>query len=182
MVGVGRAARMGVLIRNAEALEQFEKVDTLVLDKTDTLTEGRPAVIAVKAVSGFDEREMIRLGASLEQPSEHPLALAIVKAAKDRNITLATPFDFDSPTGKGVVGAVEGRKVALGAERYLRELGVDASPLADVAETLRRDGATAIYVAIDGVAAGVFGIADPIKPSTPPPLPPCAPAASAWSC
>ncbi len=170
MVGVGRAARMGVLVRNAEALEQFEKVDTLVLDKTGTLTEGRPAVIAVKAAPGFEEREMIRLGASLEQPSEHPLALAIVEAAKDRNIALAPPSDFDSPTGKGVVGIVEGRKVALGAERYLRELGIDASSLSNTAETLRRDGATAIYVAVDGAVAGVFGIADPIKASTPPSL------------
>jgi Cu+-exporting ATPase len=167
MVGVGRAARMGVLVKNAEALERFEKVDTLVLDKTGTLTEGRPAVVAIKTAGSANERDMVRLAASLEQSSEHPLALAIVEAATERSIALATPSEFDSPTGKGVVGIVDGRKVSLGAERYLRELGVDTSGLAEAAETLRRDGVTAIYVAVDGMLAGLFGIADRVKGTTP---------------
>ncbi|MDZ4762711.1 MAG: heavy metal translocating P-type ATPase [Alphaproteobacteria bacterium] len=166
MSGVGRGARAGVLIKNAEALELFEKVDTLVLDKTGTLTEGKPAVIAVRA-DGIAEVELIRLAASLENRSEHPLAQAIVAAASTRGIALAEPTAFDSPTGKGVVGVVDGKAVALGAERYLSELGIDAKDLVAAAEAIRRDGATAIFVAVDGVARGVLGIADPVKPSTP---------------
>ncbi len=166
MAGVGRGARAGVLIKNAEALEQFEKVDTLVLDKTGTLTEGKPAVTGISA-NAIEEGELLRLAASLESLSEHPLAQAIVNAAKERRLTLAKPDAFDSPTGKGVIGRVEGKAVALGAERYLSELGIDASPLQAAAETYRRDGATAIYVAIDGAVRGVIAIADPVKASTP---------------
>jgi Cu+-exporting ATPase len=166
MAGVGRGARAGVLIKNAEALEHFEKVDTLVLDKTGTLTEGKPAVISI-TTSGIDEATLLQLAASLENRSEHPLAQAIVNAAAQRGVALIEPSEFDSPTGKGVVGVVAGKKVALGAERYLAELGVDTAALSSAAETIRKDGATAIYAAVDGVGHGVFGIADPIKTSTP---------------
>ncbi|MEQ1607936.1 MAG: heavy metal translocating P-type ATPase [Hyphomonadaceae bacterium] len=167
MAGVGRAARQGVLIRSAEALERFEKVNTLVLDKTGTLTEGKPGVVAIKTAEGVLEPDLIRFAASLEQRSEHPLALAIVAAAKERGIALVEPAEFDSPTGKGVIGLVDGRKVALGAERYLDELGVPTSALSSEAERLRTDGVTAIFVAIDGKLAGVLGIADRIKATTP---------------
>lgn len=167
MAGVGRGARAGVLIKNAEALERFEKVDTLVLDKTGTLTEGKPAVVAFHVAAGADADETLRLAASLENRSEHPLAAAIVAAAQVKTLKLSEPSAFDSPTGKGVVGVVDGRPIALGAERYLRELEIDVSPLQTDAEALRRDAATAIYVAIDGQIAGVFGIADPVKATTP---------------
>jgi Cu+-exporting ATPase len=167
MVGVGRGAREGVLIKNAEALERFEKVDTLVLDKTGTLTEGKPAVVALELAEGADEAEVLRFAASLENRSEHPLALAIVAAAKQRGIALLEPTAFDSPTGKGVVGVVDNRRVVLGAEKFLAELGVDTAMLREKAAPLRREGATAIFAAIDGRAAAVFGIADPIKPTTP---------------
>lgn len=167
MAGVGRAARQGVLIRNAEALERFEKVDTLVLDKTGTLTEGKPGVIAIKSAQGMSEEDVLLLAASVEQPSEHPLALAIVAEAKHRKLALIEPTDFDSPTGKGVIGTVAGRRVALGAERYLDGLGIDTSILHDDAERLRTEGATAIFVGIDNQLAGVFGIADRIKATTP---------------
>jgi P-type Cu+ transporter len=167
MAGVGRGARAGVLIKNAEALEHFEKVDTLVLDKTGTLTEGKPAVIAIETAAGSDEAEILRLAASLENQSEHPLAQAIVAAAKERGLALTEATDFDSPTGKGVIGVVEGRRVALGAEKYLAELKVDTASLRSKAEELRRDGATAIFLSVDGVAAAVFGIADRIKATTP---------------
>ena len=143
MAGVGRGARAGVLIKNAEALERFEKVDTLVLDKTGTLTEGKPAVIAIETVANQAEEDVLRLAASLENQSEHPLALAIVAAAKERGLALSEASDFDSPTGKGVIGVVEGHKVALGAEKYLAELNVDTSgPTREGGrgETRRRDG------------------------------------------
>jgi Cu+-exporting ATPase len=166
MAGVGRGARAGVLIKSAEALEHFEKVDTLVLDKTGTLTEGKPAVVAIKT-SGLEEHEVLRLAASLENRSEHPLALAIVNAATARNIALVEPSEFDSPTGKGVLGVVDGKHLALGAERYLAELGVDTSVLGKEAEAMRAEGATAIYAAVEGVVRGVFAIADPVKPTTP---------------
>ncbi len=166
MVGVGRGARAGVLIKNAEALEHFEKVDTLVLDKTGTLTEGKPAVVAIHVVAGQDEAEALRLAASLENRSEHPLAAAIVAAAAARNLSLQEPTEFDSPTGKGVIGVVDGRKVAVGAERYLQELGINPSALSAQAEALRRDGSTAIYVSLDGQIAAAFGIADPVKKTT----------------
>ena len=166
MVGVGRGAQAGVLIRNAEALERFEKVDTLVIDKTGTLTEGRPSVTAIQPVAGFDEAELLRLSASLERGSEHPLADAIVQAAKDRSLTLSEAREFDSPVGRGVTGLVDGRRVALGNSRYLGELNVDVTALEAGAEALRQDGATAIFVAVDGKAAGVLGIADPVKATT----------------
>ena len=167
MVGVGRGAHAGVLIKNAEALERFEKVDTLVLDKTGTLTEGRPSVTAILPALGFVETDILRLSASLERGSEHPLADAIVRAAKDRDITLTEAADFDSPVGRGVRGTIEGHQVALGNTRFLGELSIDVSALEPKAEALRHDGATAIFVAIDGKAAGVIGIADPIKATTP---------------
>jgi Cu+-exporting ATPase len=167
MVGVGRGARAGVLIRNAEALERFEKVDTLILDKTGTLTEGRPSVTAMLIAQGFDEADVLRLSASLERGSEHPLADAIVQAAKDRDLPLSEAVDFDSPVGRGVRGTVEGRQVALGNTRYLGELSIDVSTLEPKADALRNDGATAIFVAIDGKAAGVIGISDPVKATTP---------------
>ncbi|MFW2343297.1 heavy metal translocating P-type ATPase [Brevundimonas sp.] len=166
MVGVGRGAQAGVLIKSAEALERFEKVDTLVLDKTGTLTEGRPSVTAVRPAAGFDELELLRLSASLERGSEHPLADAIVSAAKDRNLTLSEATGFDSPVGRGVTGLIDGRRVVLGNTRFLSELGVDVSGLEAEAEILRGDGATAIFAAVDGKAAGILGIADPIKATT----------------
>ena len=167
MVGVGAGARAGVLIKNAEALERMEKVDTLVIDKTGTLTEGRPAVIQIHAASGFDEAELLRLAASVERLSEHPLADAIVAQARQRNIALAPAGDFDSPTGKGVIGTVENRRLALGNAAFLSQRGVDLSALEQQAEAARRDGATAIFAAVDGGAAGIFVIADPVKQSTP---------------
>ena len=167
MVGVGRGAQAGVLIKNAEALERFEKIDTLVIDKTGTLTEGRPAVTAITPATGFDETELLRLAASLERASEHPLADAILRAAKDRNLTLAEAADFDSPVGKGVLGVVEGRRLVLGGPRLMAEQGVDIGALEAEAEALRREGATAIFATVDGKLAGLLGIADPIKASTP---------------
>ena len=166
MVGVGRGAQAGVLIKNAEALERFEKIDTLVIDKTGTLTEGRPAVTAIRPVAGIDETELLRLAASLERASEHPLADAIVRAAKDRDLQLSEPSEFDSPVGKGVVGLVDGKRLILGSGKFQAEQGIDTSALDAEAEALRADGATAIFAAIDGRAAGVFAIADPIKPTT----------------
>jgi Cu+-exporting ATPase len=166
MVGVGRGAQAGVLIRNAEALERFEKVDTLVIDKTGTLTEGRPSVIAIQPVAGFEEAELLRLSASLERGSEHPLADAIIQAAKDRSLTLSEAGEFDSPVGRGVTGRVDGRRVVLGNGRYLGELKIDVTAMEAGAEALRQDGATAIFVAVDGQAAGVLGIADPVKATT----------------
>ncbi|MBS0360773.1 MAG: heavy metal translocating P-type ATPase, partial [Proteobacteria bacterium] len=140
MVGVGRGAHAGVLIKNAEALERFEKIDTLVIDKTGTLTEGRPAVTAIAAASGFDETELLRLAASLERGSEHPLADAILRAAKDRNLTLSEAQDFDSPVGKGVLGTVDGKRIVLGGARLMAEQGVDMGPLESQAERLRSEG------------------------------------------
>jgi Cu+-exporting ATPase len=167
MVGVGRGAQAGVLIRNAEALERMEKVDTLVVDKTGTLTEGRPKVVAVVPAQGFDEIEVLRLAASVERASEHPLAMAIVETAAKRNIVLARVVGFDSPIGKGVIGMVERRRVVLGNAGFLAELGIATAPLAGEAERLRRDGATAIFVAVDGKPAGTIAIADPLRPTTP---------------
>jgi len=166
MVGVGRGAQAGVLIKDAEALERFEKVDTLVVDKTGTLTEGRPAVTAVIPASGFEEGELLRLAASLERGSEHPLADAILRAAQDRGLTLSEAQDFDSPVGKGVVGAVDGRRVVLGGARIMAEEGCDLGPLQAQADGLQREGATTVFAAVDGRLAGVLGIADPIKAST----------------
>ncbi len=167
MVGVGRGAQAGVLVKNAEALERMEKVTTLVIDKTGTLTEGKPAVTRVVPAVGFDEDTVLRLSASVERASEHPLALAVVKAAGERGIALAPVSDFDSPTGKGALGTVDGRRVALGNAAFLREQGVDVSTHAAQADDLRREGATAIFAGVDGRVAGVLAIADPIKATTP---------------
>jgi Cu+-exporting ATPase len=167
MVGVGRGAGLGVLIKNAEALERFEKVDTLVVDKTGTLTEGRPKVIAVKTVEDIDEREFLRLAASLEKSSEHPLALAVVEAAAERNIPLADASDFDSPVGKGVIGAVDSKRLVIGSLRIMGEEGVDVNALATEAERLRGEGATVIFMSVDGKVGGLIAIADPVKQTTP---------------
>jgi Cu+-exporting ATPase len=166
-VGTGRGARAGVLIRNAEALETLEKVDTLVVDKTGTLTVGKPTVEAVVASTGFDESEVVRLAASLEQGSEHPLAAALVGAATANKITLAGVSDFQSKTGGGVTGRVAGKTVAVGNEGFLSEFGISVSALASQAEELRRQGHSVVFVAADGRVAGVIGVADPVKPSTP---------------
>jgi Cu+-exporting ATPase len=166
MVGVGRGAKAGILIKNAEALERMEKIDTLVVDKTGTLTEGRPSVVAVRAADGIDEKELLRLAASLERSSEHPLAAAIVRAATERGLNLVAPAAFDSPVGKGVTGEVEGRRLVIGNQRIMSEAGVDTESFSAAADALRREGATAIFVAIDGKAAGVIAIADPIKATT----------------
>ena len=166
MVGVGRGAEAGVLIKNAEALERLEKVDTLVVDKTGTLTEGRPAVTAVVPAAGFDEATVLGLAASVERASEHPLAAAIVAAAERRKIALSATSDFDSPTGKGALGTVDGKRVALGNASFLKEQGIDTRALAAEADKLRADGATAIFVGVDGKAAAVIAIADPVKAST----------------
>ncbi len=166
MVGVGRGAGLGVLIRNAEALEAFEKVDTLVVDKTGTLTEGRPALAAVEAAPGGQEAELLRLAASLEQGSEHPLAAAIVAGARDRGLVLAPASGFESVTGQGVRGTIDGRKVLLGNESLLEAAGVAATALAVRAESLRAEGQTVMLVAIDGQLAGLIGAADPIKATT----------------
>lgn len=163
MVGVGRGAQAGVLIRDAAALERLEKIDTLIVDKTGTLTEGRPAVTAIRPAAGFDEAGLLRLAASLERGSEHPLAAAILRAASDRGLTLLEPTAFDSPVGKGVVGEVDAQRVVLGSGPFLAEQGIDVAGLDAEAETLRRDGATAIFAGVDGAVAGVFAIADPIK-------------------
>ena len=167
MVGVGRGAHAGVLIRDAEALEIMEKVNTVIVDKTGTLTEGRPAVTAIIPAPGFAEDEALRLAASVERASEHPLALAIVRAAEECGLDLAPVQDFDSPTGKGALGVIEGKRIPLGNAKFLAEQGVDVTPLADQADHLRADGATAIFMGVDGRPAAIFAIADPVKPSTP---------------
>jgi Cu+-exporting ATPase len=167
MVGVGRGAHAGVLIKNAEALERMEKIDTLVVDKTGTLTEGKPKVTAVVPLEGFDEKDVLRLAASVERGSEHPLAAAIVAAAQERNIETAPVRGFDAPAGKGVIGMVEGKRLALGTAAFLKELNIDPAPLADDAEKLRREGATAVMLAVNGKPAGVIAIADPVKATAP---------------
>ena len=166
MVGVGRGAQSGVLIKNAEALERFEKVDTLVVDKTGTLTEGKPKVVAVRAFGGVAENELIRIAASLEHGSEHPLAAAIVEAATERKIALAPVQDFDSSSGKGVTGVIDGRRIDIGNRLMMQAGAIDVAALEKTAEDLRGEGATAIFVAIDGKPSGVLAIADPIKPTT----------------
>jgi Cu+-exporting ATPase len=167
MVGVGRGAQAGVLIKNAEALERMEKIDTLVIDKTGTLTEGKPKLVGIVAAEGFTENDILKFAASVERSSEHPLAAAIVNAATERKIELAPVRGFDSPTGKGAYGMVDGKRVVLGNAKFLKELNIDTAPLAAQAETLRQDGATAIFSAIDGQAAGILAIADPVKTTTP---------------
>jgi len=166
MVGTGRGARAGVLIKNAEALEILEKVNTLVFDKTGTLTEGKPTVESVIAVSGGNETELVRLAASLEQGSEHPLGSAIVAAAKTNNINLASATDFQSRTGLGISGKVDGKIISVGNDKFLQETGASIDALKHDAAELRRNGQTVIFVAVDGRPAGLIGIADPIKPST----------------
>jgi Cu+-exporting ATPase len=166
MVGVGRGAQSGVLIKNAEALERFEKVDTLVIDKTGTLTEGKPKVVAVRAFGGVAENELLRLAAGLEHGSEHPLAAAIVEAAAERKLVLSPVQDFDSPSGKGVTGTVEGRRIDIGNRLMMQARAIDVTPLEKTAEDLRGEGTTAIFVAIDGKPSGVLAIADPIKATT----------------
>ena len=166
MVGVGRGAGVGVLIKSAEALERMEKVTTLVVDKTGTLTEGKPTVTRIVPAAGFSEGEILWLSAGVERSSEHPLAIAIVAAAEKRNITVPTVSGFDSPTGRGAVGTVEGRRILLGNAKFLAGENVATGDLDAAADGLRRDGATAIFVAVDGRAAGVIAIADPVKAST----------------
>ncbi len=167
MVGVGKGAQAGVLIKNAEALERMEKVDTLVVDKTGTLTEGKPTVTKIVSAEGFNGDELLAFAASLEQGSEHPLAHAIVVAAKDKGLSLTAVEDFDSPTGKGVIGKIKGRDIALGNAMLMEECSVDVSSLSARADELRSNGATVIFMAVDGKAAGLLAIADPIKETTP---------------
>jgi Cu+-exporting ATPase len=165
MVGSGRGAQAGVLIKNAEALELLEKVDTLVIDKTGTLTDGKPRVVSVSGAPGRDENELLRLVASLEQGSEHPLAVAVVETAKSRGLVLASGNDFQSQTGRGVSGRVDGKNILVGNERLLHESGVSVASMAWKAEELRRSGQTVILIAVDGQEAGLIGIADSIKDS-----------------
>jgi P-type Cu+ transporter len=167
MVGVGRGAQAGVLVKNAEALERMERVDTLVIDKTGTLTEGKPKLIAVVPSAGFDQAEVLRLAASLERASEHPLAAAIIAAAAERQIALAAVKDFDALSGKGVTGIVDGHNVAVGSTKLLTEFGAATASLDSEAERLRGDGASVVFVAVDQTIAGFLAIADPIKANTP---------------
>ena len=166
MVGVGRGATAGILVKNAEVLERMESVDTLVIDKTGTLTEGKPKLTAIVAAPGFDEAEVLRLAASVERASEHPLGAAIVAAAADRNIPLAAIGDFDAPPGKGVVATAGGRAVAVGSANFLSGRGVDIGTLQNEADRLRGDGATVVFLAVDGKPGGLLAVADPIKPSS----------------
>jgi Cu+-exporting ATPase len=166
MVGTGRGALAGVLIKNAEALEIMEKVDTLVVDKTGTLTEGKPKLVAIHATAGFSEDEILRAAASLERASEHPLAEAIVSGAEEKGIGLASISGFQSVTGKGVTGEVDGKKVAVGNAKLLENLGIDVGNLALQAEKQRADGQTVMWISINGKPAGLIGVADPIKGST----------------
>ncbi|MBS2023059.1 MAG: heavy metal translocating P-type ATPase, partial [Deltaproteobacteria bacterium] len=167
MVATGKGATMGVLFKNAEAIEVMRKVDTLVVDKTGTLTEGKPKLVSVMPEAGIDEPTLLRLAATLERGSEHPLAAAIVKGAEERGVTLVNAEGFESVTGKGVKGRVDGRAVALGNRALMESQGVDAAHLAERAESLRADGKTVMFVAVDGKPAGLVGVADPIKASTP---------------
>jgi Cu+-exporting ATPase len=165
MVGTGRGASAGVLVKNAEALELMEKIDTLVVDKTGTLTAGKPKLLAVQIVGGFEVRDVLRLAASLERGSEHPLAAAIVEGAQDQAIDLAESGDFESRTGKGVVGTVDGRKVALGNAELMVEVGIDPAPLEPDADRRRSTGEGVMFVAVDGKSAGMLVVADPVKDS-----------------
>ena len=167
MVGVGRGAQAGVLVKNAEALERMERVDTLVIDKTGTLTEGKPSVVTIVADEGYGEDDLLRSAAAVERASEHPLAAAIVAAALSRKLSVPSVDGFDAPAGKGAVGTVEGKKIALGNAAFMAEQKIDISALEKKADGLRGDGATAIFIAIDGALAGIFAIADAIKETTP---------------
>ncbi len=166
MVGVGRGAGLGVLIKNAEALEVMEKVDTLVVDKTGTLTEGKPSVTHLVPAGGFEETELLRLAAGVERASEHPIGVAVVNAATAGELEIPNATDFDSPTGEGVVGTVEGRRVFLGNAGFLSGRGADPGPLAVEADRLRGDGATVVFVGVDDQLAGIIAIADPVKETT----------------
>jgi len=165
MVGTGRGARVGVLVKNAEALELMEKADTLVLDKTGTLTEGKPRLVGVTTVGSIAEDELLRLAASLERGSEHPLAAAIVRGAEERGLKFGAAADFASETGKGVIGVVDGRRVAVGNLALFAFLGIEPGDLARRAEELRKDGQSVMLIAVDGRAAGLLAVADPIKQS-----------------
>jgi P-type Cu+ transporter len=167
MVGVGRGAQSGVLIKNAEALERFASADTIVLDKTGTLTQGKPKLAALHAAPGFAEAEILRLAASLERGSQHPLGAALVEAAQARGLALAEAESFDAPAGKGVTGSIEGRRVVIGNRHILQEAGIGMDVLAAEAQGFGENGATAVFIAIDGKLAGVAGIADPVKPAAP---------------
>ncbi|RVQ67816.1 copper-translocating P-type ATPase [Croceicoccus ponticola] len=167
MTATGRGAQAGVLIRNAEALERFEKIDTLIVDKTGTLTEGKPKLVAVLPEAGFTEDALLRLAATLERGSEHPLAEAIVNGAEERGVTLGKADDFSAVTGKGVTGTVDGRPVALGNAALLAQIGLDAAGLATIADARRDEGETVMFVACDGVVAGMVSVADPVKQTTP---------------
>jgi Cu+-exporting ATPase len=166
MVGTGRGAESGVLIRDAEALETLEKVTTIVVDKTGTLTEGKPRLVTVEPVDGIDAHTLLRLAASLEHVSEHPLGAAIVEGARERGIDTADVTQFASVTGQGVTGTVDGRAVAIGNIRLFESLGVDSSSIRERADDLRRAGQTVVFVALDGSPAGLVAVADPIKPTT----------------
>ena len=166
MVGTGRGAQAGVLIKNAEALERFAKVDTLVVDKTGTLTEGKPRVTTLLPADGIAEADLLRLAASLERASEHPLAAAVVAAAKERGLDLLDASEFDSLTGQGVHGTIDGRAVALGNRRLLESLHIDPGRLTETAERRRAEGETVMFVVVNGRPAGLIGVADPIKPTT----------------
>ena len=165
MVGVGRGARAGVLVKSAEALQRLERVDLIAFDKTGTLTVGRPAVTAVRPAPGVDEAELLRLAASVERASEHPLAEAIVRAATERGLAMADPANFQSRIGEGVAGEVGGRRIAVGVARLMAAEGADAGPLADAAAALRDEGASVVFVAVDGALAGLIAVSDPVKPA-----------------
>jgi len=167
MVGVGRGAQMGVLIRDAEALERMEKVDTLVIDKTGTLTEGKPRVTAIVPTESGHETELLRLAASLEALSEHPLAAAIVAAAKQQDLALLKVENFDQPVGKGAQGLIAGKQVAIGNASFLNSLGISTSSMEEESERLRMSGATVVFLGHDQTLAGLIAIADPVKPTTP---------------
>jgi len=167
MVAMGRGASLGVLFKNAEAIELLRKVDTLVIDKTGTLTEGKPKLMAVVPIAGFDENELLRLASALERGSEHPLAAAIVKGAEDHGIPAVSAEAFESLTGRGVRGTVSGHTVALGNQKLLEELHADAGTLATKAEAFRAEAQTAMFVLVDGKVAGLLAVADPIKETTP---------------
>jgi len=167
MTATGRGAQAGVLIKNAEALERFEKIDTLIVDKTGTLTEGKPKLVAILPEDGHDEAEVLRLAASLERGSEHPLAEAIVRGADERGIELSKAEDFDAITGKGVKGIVDGREVALGNARLMADMGLESQRLAEMANARRDEGETVMFVVVDGLIAGLVSVADPIKETTP---------------
>jgi Cu+-exporting ATPase len=166
MVGTGRGATAGVLIKNAEALQVLEKVDTLVVDKTGTLTEGKPRLVSIIAVDGISDSELLQLAASLEQASEHPLASAVLPAARERGLQLLEARDFSYLPGKGVLGTVNGHGLALGSRALLEELKVESGTLLERAEALEREGQTVIFVISDGKPLGLLGVADPIKEST----------------